>query len=103
MTSMTGPIRSTFTRLPRARSRSGRFPDPDGGNLALASRVGSLAMGRMWDARGFFHYRVLRSLRIRTPYMRWSQAWMLLALASLRTHPARFHGEPVIERQATPC
>ena len=78
-------------------------PDPDGRNLALAGRVSSLAMTRMWDARGFFYYRVLRGLSIRTPYMRWSQAWMLLALASLRTRLARFHSEPVLERQAANC
>jgi hypothetical protein len=41
------------------------------------------AMKNMWDSRGFFYYRVLRSCTIRTSYMRWSQAWMLLALASL--------------------
>ena len=37
----------------------------------------------MWDERGFFYYRVLRFGTIRTSYMRWSQAWMLLALATL--------------------
>jgi hypothetical protein len=78
------------------------FPDPDGRNLALAGRVSSFAMTRMWDARGFFHYRLLRGLSIRTPYMRWSQAWILLALASLRTHLAWF-GQPFIERQAANC
>jgi len=37
----------------------------------------------MWDERGFFYYRVLRFCTIRTPYMRWAQAWMLLAMATL--------------------
>ncbi len=41
------------------------------------------AMNHMWDDRGFFYYRVLRSCTIRTSYMRWSQAWMLLALSTL--------------------
>ena len=41
------------------------------------------AMAHMWDERGFFYYRVLRFGTIRTSYMRWSQAWMLLALATL--------------------
>jgi hypothetical protein len=36
----------------------------------------------MWDDRGFFYYRALRACTIRTSYMRWSQAWMLLALAT---------------------
>ena len=40
-------------------------------------------MRLMWDERGFFYYRVLRFGTIRTSYMRWSQAWMLLALATL--------------------
>jgi hypothetical protein len=40
-------------------------------------------MEHMWDDRGFFYYRVLRVTTIRTPYMRWSQAWMFLALLVL--------------------
>jgi len=40
-------------------------------------------MKHMWDERGFFYYRVLRLCTIRTSYMRWSQAWMLLALSTL--------------------
>jgi hypothetical protein len=40
-------------------------------------------MEHMWDQRGFFYYRVLRACTIRTSYMRWSQAWMLLAMATL--------------------
>jgi hypothetical protein len=40
-------------------------------------------MNHMWDDRGFFYYRVLRLFTIRTSYMRWSQAWMLLAIATL--------------------
>lgn len=48
----------------------------------LARGVLAWALAHMWDDRGYFYYRVLRSLTIRTPYMRWSQAWMLLALVS---------------------
>jgi hypothetical protein len=40
-------------------------------------------MNNLWDDRGFFYYRVLRLGKVRTSYMRWSQAWMLLALAEL--------------------
>ena len=57
--------------------------DLDEGNLPLARSVLRWAMGRMWDERGFFYYRVLRFCTIRTPYMRWSQAWMFLALSAL--------------------
>jgi hypothetical protein len=59
------------------------FKDLDPGNIPLAHSVLRWAMDHMWDDRGFFYYRVLRSCTIRTSYMRWSQAWMLLALATL--------------------
>jgi len=49
----------------------------------LANKVLNWALNNMWDERGFFYYRVLRLMTIRTSYMRWSQAWMLLALATL--------------------
>ena len=60
-----------------------RLRDLDPGNVPLARSVFDWAMKHMWDERGFFYYRVLRLSTIRTSYMRWSQAWMLLALASL--------------------
>jgi hypothetical protein len=40
-------------------------------------------MDHMWNDRGYFYYRVLRSGTIRTPYMRWSLAWMCLAMSTL--------------------
>ena len=49
---------------------------------ALARSVYEWAMSHMWDPRGFFYYRVLRGLTIRTSYMRWSQAWMLVGLTA---------------------
>jgi len=55
--------------------------DPD--NVFLACSVFQWAMKHMWDDRGFFYYRVLRACTIRTSYMRWTQAWMLLALSVL--------------------
>jgi hypothetical protein len=59
------------------------FRDLEPGNTALAHSVFQWAMKHMWDDRGFFYYRVLRFCTIRTSYMRWSQAWMLLALSTL--------------------
>jgi hypothetical protein len=59
--------------------------DLDAESLSRARAVLSWAMEHMWDDRGFFYYRVLRSGTIRTSYMRWSQAWMLLALATFLT------------------
>ena len=59
------------------------FRDLDPENLPRAEGVAAWAMGHMWDERGFFYYRVLRLGTIRTSYMRWSQAWMLLAVSTL--------------------
>jgi hypothetical protein len=49
----------------------------------MAHSVFQWAMDHMWDDRGFFYYRVLRFCTIRTSYMRWSQAWMLLTISTL--------------------
>lgn len=51
--------------------------------LPSAQRVLDWAVNHLYDTRGFFYYRQLRFLKIRTSYMRWSQAWMVLALATL--------------------
>lgn len=59
------------------------FKDLDPRNVELARLVFQWAMNHMWDERGFFYYRVLRFCTIRTPYMRWAQAWMLLAMSTL--------------------
>lgn len=59
------------------------FADRMPENMGLARKVLHWAIEHMWDSRGFFYYRVLRFGTIRTSYMRWSQAWMLHALASL--------------------
>jgi hypothetical protein len=60
----------------------------DPGNVQLAQTVLQWAMEHMWDDRGFFYYRVLRSCTIRTSYMRWSQAWMLFAISSFLSDSA---------------
>lgn len=49
----------------------------------LATRVLDWTLRHLWDEAGFFYYRRLRGLTIRTPYMRWSQAWMLFALTHI--------------------
>jgi hypothetical protein len=40
-------------------------------------------MQRLWDQDGFFYYRVHRIGTVKTSYMRWCQAWMLLALTTM--------------------
>lgn len=59
------------------------FSQLDSNSIALAGKVFNWAMNHMWNDKGYFYYRVLRSCTIRTSYMRWSQAWMLTALSTL--------------------
>jgi hypothetical protein len=55
-----------------------RMPDA----LALADRVTRWTLENLRDARlGFFYYQRRRFYTVRTPYMRWTQAWMSYALA----------------------
>jgi hypothetical protein len=58
---------------------NGLIPDA----LILAEKIADWAIRNMFDERGFFYYQIRRSLKIRIPYMRWSQAWMMYALALL--------------------
>ena len=52
-------------------------------SIPLARSVFRWAMNHMWDDRGFFHYQVFRSYTNQISYMRWAQAWMLLAVSTL--------------------
>jgi hypothetical protein len=65
------------------------FADPAGDELRLAYKVLDWAVANMRDKRGFFHYQKHLHYAVRTPFMRWSQAWMLLALATLSSSPYR--------------
>lgn len=49
----------------------------------LARNVASWTIQNLRDARGFFYYQRRRFYTVRKPYMRWTQAWMLYALARL--------------------
>lgn len=65
------------------------FAEVDSGNLALAQSVCRWALTHLWDDRGFFYYRALRWYTNRMSYMRWSQAWMVVALVTLLTYLKR--------------
>jgi hypothetical protein len=58
---------------------SDRFPE----FVDLARRVGGWMVDHMLDPEGFFYYQVRRTHTVRIPYMRWSQAWGVRALAEL--------------------
>jgi hypothetical protein len=49
----------------------------------LAEKVADWTIKNLRDERGFFYYQRRRFYTVKTPYMRWSQAWMLYALARL--------------------
>ena len=51
--------------------------------LRLAQKVASWTIENLRDDRGFFYYQRRRFYTVRKPYMRWTQAWMLYALARL--------------------
>jgi hypothetical protein len=51
--------------------------------LTLAERVALWAIRNLRSPEGFFYYQRRRFYTVRTAYMRWSQSWMLYALARL--------------------
>jgi hypothetical protein len=57
--------------------------DLDVGALPLAKTIASWTIRNLRDARGFFYYQRRRFYTVHTPYMRWTQGWMLYALARL--------------------
>ena len=74
------------------------FRDLDPDSLPHANAALHWALENLWDARGYFYYRRLRRYTNRIPYMRWSQAWMLLAMVYLLEaksgHSSRITGSP---------
>ena len=53
------------------------------GSIDMAEKVYNWAMENLWDSEGYFYYQVQPVYKNRISYMRWTQAWMLLALAKL--------------------
>lgn len=58
------------------------FRDLDAGGVELAGSVIDWSLKHLWDPRGYFYHQQQRWGRVRIPYMRWGQAWMLLALSA---------------------
>ncbi len=59
------------------------FADTDSDVLAKANQVGHWALDHMWSPNGCFFFQKHPYFTNRTSFMRWSQAWMLFALASI--------------------
>lgn len=51
--------------------------------LPLAGRVADWTIQNMRDPAGFFYYQKRRMMTVKTPFMRWGQAWMAYGLAKL--------------------
>ena len=57
--------------------------DLNSGGLALAETIAGWTIRNLRDRAGFFYSQRRRFYCVRTPYMRWTQAWMLYALGRL--------------------
>jgi hypothetical protein len=59
-----------------------QFTEKDPSVATLADAVVSWALTNLWDPAGYFYYQQRKWTRVTISYMRWGQAWMLLALAA---------------------
>ena len=57
--------------------------DLNAGALTLAERIALWSIENLRDPSGYFYYQRRRFYTARTPFMRWSESWMLYALARL--------------------
>jgi hypothetical protein len=73
-------IHSTASAIVALVEFRGRIP----GTLLLAEQIAQWAIANMRAEDGFFYYQRRRFQKVRIPYMRWSEAWMIYALARLR-------------------
>ncbi len=55
--------------------------DPEA--LSLAEKIAAWTIQNLRDRTGFFYYQRRRFHTVHTPFMRWTQSWMLYALARL--------------------
>ncbi|WP_254663391.1 hypothetical protein [Haladaptatus sp. W1] len=55
----------------------------------MARKVGQWSLENLLDSNGYFYRRIGRIFSDKTPYMRWSQAWMCYALSSFSFHSDR--------------
>jgi hypothetical protein len=59
------------------------FRESDSGALPLAETIAVWTIRNLRDAGGFFYYQRRRFYTVHTPYVRWTEGWMLYALARL--------------------
>ncbi len=54
-------------------------------HISFAETIAQWTIENMQDKKGFFYYRKLKAYTNKISYMRWSQAWMFVALSELIT------------------
>lgn len=57
----------------------------DDSYYGFAKTIAQWTIENMQDKKGYFYYRIFKHHKHKIPYMRWSQAWMLLAFATFIT------------------
>ncbi len=50
-------------------------------SVELMEKITNWTIANMQDKKGYFYYRIFKSHTNKIPFMRWSQAWMFLALS----------------------
>lgn len=63
-----------------------KLGDLDKGYLEFAKKIALWTINNMQDESGYFYYQKWPIFTNKIPYMRWSQAWMMLALSTLMEH-----------------
>jgi hypothetical protein len=63
--------------------------DIDEDATAFAHKIALWSTQNLYDNSGYFYYQRRRFYTVRTPYMRWSEAWMMYALARLNEEGGR--------------
>ena len=67
--------------------------NPESNSFAI--KIANWAIENMQDRGGYFYYQKYNWIKIKTPYIRWSQAWMFYALALLSKSTA----EPFLDNE----
>jgi rhamnogalacturonyl hydrolase YesR len=51
------------------------------GDVEMAREISKWMIGNMQDEKGYFYFRHYKNRIVKTPFMRWSNAWMFAGLA----------------------
>jgi hypothetical protein len=61
-----------------------KFSNYDEGYLPFAQQIAKYTIKHMQDSKGYFYYQIHKHFVNKIPYIRWAQAWMLLALSHVK-------------------